>query len=408
MSKHAEHKRKTLIVFPGEVFPVVMGSRRRVFNLIQYLSQNNICTDLLIVGATPIDEIYQQDYDRLANQTFFIESKSNKTNWRKRFIKKIGKFLKTSDSSLNQQETFSERVYRKENDKTKKSCKALIEQNNYSNIIISYAWMMWIIEDCSKQNLNIICDSYDVQYQRNKTIFFFSNFKKFNFQHEMLQEISYLKKADYILAISQKDYDELARHIEPQKMILCSIDFEYIMNLPFMKAKEVKNTLVFGFIGTNMIANILSIKVVIKEWWPVISNVLPHARLCIAGSIANEIESLIEINDRNIFILGELESLQAFYDKIDCLLFPNYVYGGINLKIYESIFLNKIILSNEQYIDDTVKELILVWDDEHIDKTLRRVKYLLNDHDYRAKTKKLYQSYYQPNVIYKDLKNVLR
>lgn len=399
-----EHQRKTLIVFPGEIFPLNMGSRRRVFNLIQHLIQNNVCIDLLIISAEPIDKTFQQDYNQFTNQTFFIESKSKRTCWKKRFVKKIAKYLKVIGFSPNQQESFSERVFRKENDETKKVFQELIDRNNYSHVIISYAWMMWVVDDCTRPDLNIICDTYDVQYQRNKTIFSSSRLNVFDFQHEKFLELSYLKKADYILAISQNDYNELVQYIEPKKMILCSIDFEYIMNLHFTQPRKEKNALIFGFIGTNMISNTLSLKVVLEEWWPEISRVLPHAKLYIAGSISNALEDI----DSNIIILGKVKDLHTFYEKIDCLLFPNYVFGGINLKVYESIFLNKVILSNKQYLDNVLKELIVVWDNQEVEQILSRVSDLLEQPDYREKTKKLYLTQYHPDIIYRDLKNVLR
>lgn len=384
-------KSDTLLIFPGEIFPLNMGSRRRVFNLLKYFRGlgNNI--DLLIITAKIKKISSKVKYDTIATNTFFLESKSLYS-----FKEKI---LKVSSLVINKkkEETFIERILRKKNKETIDNCQQLIKKNAYKNIIVSYAWMMWLVEELENRNeINIYCDTYDIQYLRNKSIYKMGRLKSFNFEKEKEKELEYLNKADYIIAISISDYTELRYSYCEKKIILCTIDFDYIRDINFNISEKKKLSINFGFIGSNMISNILSLEKILIQWWPNILKYKKNSNLIIVGDIKKSLrKNTIHMNP-SILIEKEITNISDFYQKIDVLLFPNAIKGGLNIKLYEAIFANKIVITDNRYIDEEINQIVRFWSED----TLVNIEF--NIHDYKY-IENLYQKYFSSRVVYNRL-----
>ena len=388
---------KNLLIFPGEIFPLNMGARRRVYNLITHLNNTEYKTDLMIITSKEIGELEKKKYDSVAPRTFFITSKSKRLS----LYENIKKFI--NKRKTWNQESFLERIHRKKNINTIEQVTRLSIINNYTNIIVSYAWMMWIVDDLIKlKKINIICDTYDVQYTRNTSIFS-QTMNTFDSSKDKEIELTYLKKANYILAISKNDFVELNQYVTEKKLVLCTIDFDYIFNSFKQEINSVKENFSFGFIGSNMIANQISIDIILTNWWPAILKESPNSKLYIAGSICSIVE---KTKYTNIILMHNVESVESFYNNIDCLLFPNNIRGGINIKLYESLFAYKIIVSNDINVDKSIRKLLIQWNEEDVKTVVEKILHYQKS-EYYNKVKELYIHNFKSTVVYRDLKQCL-
>ena len=185
----------------------------------------------------------------------------------------------------------------------------------------------------------LICDSHDVQYQRTATVLEEqkgSAREWRSLKRQRRAEIGYLKKADLVLAISERDAEMLKGDLGPKKVLTAPSGFRYSFRP--VRCSPVGRPLRFGFFGNNMEANELALQHALDHWWGKVAAYSPESRLYVAGSVcsANSIKSRVFLNE-SVELLGFVKSISDFFEKIDVLLSPVIVSGGLNFKNAEAV-----------------------------------------------------------------------
>ena len=346
-----EEQASTLLIFPGAMLPLNMGSHQRSFLLLAALNYSGYPTDVIITGGDP-RSVSRSRRLLLAIAPNVYVYKNNKRKlpdylWLRREAERIYRKRRLDRNDVP--ELFADRYANKATESLKKTMVTLQQEKQYKNIIVSYAWMSRSLDYLPKDALvdvKLICDTHDVQYMRNAS----SNkedkrFLAFAGADKWLEK-RVLSRYHYILAISKSDAEELKK-TKPlaRKVLLVTNAFDYALKKP--RKISHKTVLNFGFIGGGMEANVKALEYILRHWWPLMSAYSPESKLYIAGSICKK-ESIVEATffDESVVKLGFVDNLSSFYDRIDIALNTVLVQGGLNFKSVEAVLAGKLLITN--------------------------------------------------------------
>lgn len=339
---------KSVMVFPGPIFPIHMGSHQRAYGMIESLNMKHRGCDVMITSGNAKHSKLSADLLKLiAPNVYTYKNNRRKIKGFLRFRRYVeSKYRKIFGLKGAAPDLFEERIYNKATESSKLTLKRLVKDRKYTDIIVNYAWMMPVIDYIDRSKVRVTCDTHDVQYVRGKSNNkgekrFFVYWAK-----EKRLEIIQMNRADRVLAISAGDYTELKKTVKKSQVIKCVSGFDYAKKK--IKNKANNTPINFGFIGGRMDANVKALAKILEEWWPSIQEFSPDSKLYIAGSICgdSEIKQLCFLN-RNVERLGFVASIWSFYDKFDISLNPVVVVGGLNFKSIESMSAGKVLFTND-------------------------------------------------------------
>lgn len=407
-------KSSILLVFPGPILPLTLGSHQRVFNLLFNLAKNGIAVDALI--STPKNSnpsIYQNALKTVCNNVYIY--KNNKKNHPPLVRAKRSIELKARElmgKPLELPDLFSERLHTRPTESCKRWVNSLYLANKYNTVIVSYAWMMGAVEYIlhDSDNFKLVCDTHDVQFTRNREILDRKERLFYNSIAEKSCELKQLNKCDSVLAISVSDEDILRKSLKKStKVIRASSGFDYA--LAQVRFRPNGRPLQFGFIGGQMSANVKSLLYILDVWWPTIQKYSPDSKLLIAGSICKASEILPKIFlDTNVIPLGFVDSIGEFYNKIDISLNPVLVQGGLNFKSVEAVFAGKHLLTNKLGQECLGAEFpsSIIADDQDLIKFISTYEFnLKKDHGMRVANQNKAKNMFANKKTYNELKHYL-
>lgn len=211
-------------------------------------------------------------------------------------------------------------------------------------IIATYAWMTPTFLK-KRRNVTVITDTHDVNFVRDKTYY-----RSQNIVSRILEglnkslELQRLNKSDQVIAISEADRAIFLSENLSAPVTLLEPSFEWIEGVPHLETSHALN---FGFIGSNMVANRLALDEITNHLWPQIVKARPGATLFIAGGICDYLKGRETIGI-NVIPLGFVTSLEGYFSKIDALVSPIMMQGGLNFKVFESLCCGVPVLVNKE------------------------------------------------------------
>ncbi|ASY71958.1 hypothetical protein N181_28225 [Sinorhizobium fredii USDA 205] len=344
----AAGRRQVLFVSAGSIYPLSLGSHQRMFNSIQGL----------IDAGCDVTVLYQQQRREreigavAALSLVATETRAFKPQWgklkgktarRRRVYDILAKWLKVSNPNKL---TFAEKCQKRSSFWLYKELKQLGETGAFDAVWVNYAWMMGKVDDGIRRLFHtVICDTHDVQFYRNDTARPLLDKIILNQKYDKDDEIKQLKKADIVLAISDRDAKLLKDTLSDKRVLTLVPSFD--QHQKPVRPRDIYKPLTFGFIGTRMDANVRALEYVIRHWWPELHKYSPESRLLVAGSICEEssVQAASWLYDE-IELLGFVDDLSEYYNKIDALLSPVLVRGGLNFKNVEAAMAGKHVITN--------------------------------------------------------------
>ncbi|AFL51444.1 glycosyltransferase involved in cell wall biosynthesis [Sinorhizobium fredii] len=341
-------KRQVLFVSAGSIYPLSLGSHQRMFNSIQGL----------IDAGCDITVLYQQQRREreigavAALSLVATETRAFKPQWgklrgktarRRTVYNTLAKWLKVSNPN---KQTFAEKCQKRSSFWLYKELKQLGETGAFDAVWVNYAWMMGKVDNGIRRLFHtVICDTHDVQFFRNDVARPLLDRIILNQKYDKVIEINQLKKADIVLAISDRDAT-LLKDTLPEKRVITLVP-SFDQHQKPVRPRDIYKPLVFGFIGTRMDANVKALEYVIRHWWPELHKYSPESRLLVAGSVCEEpsVQAASWLYDE-IELLGFVDDLSEYYSKIDALLSPVLVRGGLNFKNVEAAMAGKHVITN--------------------------------------------------------------
>lgn len=221
-----------------------------------------------------------------------------------------------------------------------------------NSIIIQYIKLDYLLEALSyrqRNEIQCIVDTHDVLHLRA------GQFREHGFQHwieiSREEEAMSLAKFDTILAI-QPEEAVLFREMAPDcQTVVCgySVENEMVAKPP----RPRNNMLTIGYIGSANASNAHAIESFLENVWRPLQ-ATPHAnriRLVIAGGICNWLDHRqrnAQAATSNVEVLGRVEDLTTFYDRVDVVVNPIEFGTGLKIKNCEAIAFGKPVLTTSQ------------------------------------------------------------
>jgi glycosyltransferase involved in cell wall biosynthesis len=337
----------TLLVFPGSVIPVTMGSHRRAFQLCRNLAQHGHPVDILIAGNSwhTTRPFLEQVSARVMGYNVSRQPLKGRHFWRRQAEDLQRRLRGLQPAPM----TFTENLLTKAKFSGRRALRRLVYSGRYKNIIVSYAWMDKIrdlVPDSLRKEVRWFCDTHDVQFIRNNTDGMTASRLWVEPAEEKRREVEVLRTYDHVIAISDGDSEALRTVLQPEKLVTAPNGFDYMKLDP--RAPDPAKP-VFGFIGRCMEANELALSEILTHWWPAISRQWPQATLRIAGEIcsSHRIDSLAA-STSSIVLDRHVADLPAWYQAADVLINPVVVRGGLNYKSVEALAAGRLVLTNSK------------------------------------------------------------
>jgi hypothetical protein len=343
--RHAE----TLLVFPGSIVPVTMGSHRRAFQLCRNLAQHGHPVDILIAGNSSSRQkarpFLEQVSARVISYNVSRQPLKGRHFWRRQ-VEDLQRRLRGLQPAPM---TFTENLLTKAKFSGRKALRRLVYSGRYKNIIVSYAWLDNIrdlVPDSLTKEVRWFCDTHDVQFIRNNTDGMTPGHLWVDPAEEKQREVEVLRTYEHVIAISDGDAEALRTVFPLKKVITAPNGFDYMKLDP--RAPEPTKP-VFGFIGRSMEANELALSEILTTWWPEINRQWPEATLRIAGGIcSSRLINNLPATDSSVLLDRHVADLPAWYQKIDVLINPVVARGGLNYKSVEALAAGRLVLTNSR------------------------------------------------------------
>lgn len=156
-------------------------------------------------------------------------------------------------------------------------------------------------------------------------------------------ERRYLRLAERVLTVSERDRDAFTPFLDPGKLIVIptGVDVDYFQPMP---VEETPNSLVFTG-SMDWLPNEDAILYFADAILPLIKQQLPEVSLEVVGrSPSRKLQALPE-REKSIRLTGWVEDIRPFVARGSVCIVPLRIGGGTRLKIFEAMAMNKAVIS---------------------------------------------------------------
>lgn len=271
------------------------GNRSRVFKLITYLLKHSFLT-VVYVGKKP----HYQVKHLIPPKMDFIMLEDDVPSDRLKNIELVNK---------------------------------LMEVNQYTACIIEYIHLSYFLRSIPEGTISIL-DTHDIVSESNYS-FNKAGLKSHAFEISKEKEYKIYNLYDYVLFISQEDFNSSLPFMEIEKMLL-------VPHSPQMKFTKVNlQAQTIGFVASSYTPNILGIEWFLTSVWPLVAD--DTIRLHIIGSVCAEIDPKL-IDDR-IILRHYQPNLEEVYSSLDILINPVSIGAGLKIKNIEALAFGKPLIT---------------------------------------------------------------
>lgn len=393
-----EQNKKILIIFPHNFFELKSGIHKMFYHLAKYFKSRNYIVDLYSLknyesiweGNYPFDSkiisnLYLFDYAK-GNQNFRISFKEKMMNLFFKIFKFERKLEKLPDYAFPEM---------------KEELKKIVNYNQYTHIIVGYAYWANLIKDSYFNNIVKIISINDfLTYQIKEYSPIEVNIDKL-----VKDEINRINLFDIAISISNDEYLFFKEKAKKPKHYLIPIFFDD----PLKNVKKIKSfdkrRFDITFLGFKNIHNINGINWFLNEVWPKIRK---KYKLRIVGKV---VEDIVKLKDKNIRYDNYIKNLNDVYLNTKITISPLFSGTGLKVKIIESLAYGIPVVStsisllgfpkkenNGCLIADNAKDFV-----KQIDK-------LIKNHYYYKKISKLgrdlFLNYFEKELNYKKLDEI--
>lgn len=309
---------RALFVFPGVFAPPRIGSHQRAFSTVLDLIEAGWDVDMLVKDGRELNPRVRNHLALLSPRVETYEGAG------------------PAGAELAHEDREAADV----DDVARSLVAGMVRTAGYKLIVVSFPWMVSILDGLDTGDARIVCDTHDVVSNRQRELAGDGAGETF-----AARERAYLSRCDAVLAISRSDAGLFETQLGLSNVVVHRLTYH-----PVDAAAEWRRTggpLRFGFLGSDMEANRRALKLTMEEWWPAIEAFSPESRLVVAGTVARSKEvSPYVILRENVVNAGFVENLAEFFASIDVLLAPTTVRAGVNIKNVEALLHRRVVIAN--------------------------------------------------------------
>ena len=255
----------------------------------------------------------------------------------------------------------------------------LLQENEYDIIHIEGLFMCTYLAHIRKYSkARVALRSHNIEHQiwqrlakQCKNPFKKGYINKLAHQLERFERKQY-NQVNYNVAIAKEDLKTILKYKGEG-----AIWIPYgLNNFPSPKAKIPNNTI--GFLGSlEWMPNINGLDWFLEKIFPELGD---NINLIIAGR--NTPKRYFKLQNKNIKVLGEIDNVEAFYNKVDVVIVPLLSGSGMRIKVIEAMAYKKPIISTSigaEGINYRNNENIIIQDEEN--GFLNAITDLIKDRD---------------------------
>lgn len=348
LTRDVECNSDVLFIFPERMLPLGRAYFQRAFNLLISMNRAGVNVDVLLLGPKNKDlQKIQSILSVFSPKVHAFPLSRAKLSFFKQGIREVEKWLAKKGWAVPPYR-FGDREAVFDSPSHHILLQEVISSGQYKKLITTGAWSMsGLMKACSGMaSVKIAVDTHDVFFVMDHppgSPRFYPFYRK-NWQKRL--ELSALRAADHIIAISPSDGEALATVDSRLPTVVDSGSFEYAAVLPEIEPVSRHS---FGYIGTGNQANMQALSTLTYEWWPAILQSCPDAELFIAGK-ASTTDLAIELSKKfpnKVKLLGFVPDLSAFYSSVRVMLSPIEIQGGLNFKSVEALVSGRELIVSE-------------------------------------------------------------
>jgi len=233
---------------------------------------------------------------------------------------------------------------------------------------VLYAWLVPALRQRLSANTRWLLDAHDVLHERQRR--FHALGEVHGIDLHAAEETRWLSMFDAVLAIQRPDAAAF-RAMGVQVPVLTVMHPHPLAAVP----TRADAPLGVGFMGSAMAPNRLALRELVHEIWPRVHAVMgARARLWLAGAVC---EALVgEALPPGVECLGYVDDLDDFYRRVDVVVSPLRIGGGLKIKNVEALCKGKPLLTTAvgaEGIDDPDGQAFVCAQsvDEFVDALLR-------------------------------------
>jgi glycosyltransferase involved in cell wall biosynthesis len=376
-------------------YPPGAGNELRIFGLLRFLAENGFSTCLLIRPLEPepvTPEILEKLKDMTAEVHVFGHVAQNESQCSAgSTVLPDSDFTDAPLSAM--QDMFCPAAFL--------SCAQKLMSRFVPDVVIAeYIFMSRVLLLSSAKNTLKIIDTHDIFHHKTddarrcgiETVY-----------PTREQEVRLLERCDVIMAIQQREKNIFQTLLPEKKVVLSGVDFSC---LPPEGEGEPGRVLI---VASGNDFNVFGAQHFIDCIWPKVASTCPHAHLHIVGKVC----AGLKVQDKRISLLNFVEDLDVEYREAKVVVNPTPVGTGLKIKSVEALAWAKPHVA-WPVAADGLNELALCVPisiahnvSEFADALIR---FLQDDALCATMADKAYhfmRKYFSPNVVYKELADIL-
>lgn len=276
----------------------------------------------------------------------------------------------------------------------------LLEINHYNVCIIEYIHLSYFLK-CIPDSTISILDAHDIVSDSNSS-FNAAGLESYAVNISRDKEYKIFSLYDYVMFITQNDFDKSIGYVDDNKMIVTSHapDINYLsLN------KKVRK---IGFIASSYTPNVLAINWFLEFVWPELEYL--NLELHIFGSVCKGVDA--GLVDKNVHLRHYQAYLEPAYKEVDIVINPVKVGAGLKIKNVEALGYGKPLITTRhgssgleaganscfliaESVQDYIDQISLIYYDDDFRKKLSR-----NAHE-------MMKNFFNEDVCYSSLKKII-
>ncbi|HOO79623.1 MAG TPA: glycosyltransferase [Lachnospiraceae bacterium] len=321
-------KKRILMISDTIVMPLERGNRKRVYNLIQMMKDNDCEVDFLYLATYPEEDPTLTE--ELVGKEHFIRFENRKRTlpvFLKRKVRKVLELLHIP--GLFKYFTIDELI----SPKIGRFIEQLMQERHYDVVWAEYIYtskaLCYVPEGVTKVIDTV--NAFSFKRQMYEAVGYYN----YEFALKKKEEAKGLMRADWVVAI-QEEEEDFFRSILPKDAKVCTIGENMPVTNPY-----VAQTNHILFLGSYYVVNREGVKHFIQSILPILKESKVPFHFQLAGTICRHIEDSEDYEK-----LGIVDSVEEVYRNARVVINPVHVGTGLNIKTIEAVSMAKPLVSH--------------------------------------------------------------
>lgn len=338
-------RKKILIICPGPIYPIKMGSQVRMFDIVKSLSQDH---EIDVIAKVPGKEYLSSEYTepikRICNEYYPVVA-PNKENIIKRSFYKINFWFE------NRIRLTPANLFYFSNTGLAKKIAEIANSKKYDIINCEY-WYSCAVYQHLTYRPYFALDTHDINFEKHEMGQRYKNQWRQNrrkIEKYKSLELEHTGLNDLIISVSESDC-EYFKGVFPEKShikIPIGQDLSTYLNYS-LPSDDDKNILFYGSMGSAQ--NVKAFFRLFNDIFPGIKSKIPDAKLIVLG--ANPSAEIKKLHDgKNICVLGYVEDIREWISKAKIMILPLDIAGGFRTRVVEVMAMGVPVIGTHNALD---------------------------------------------------------